>query len=46
VGVSPARLATLEKICRARSVDFGDMLELIDEPPKPKPKRTRKRREP
>jgi DNA-binding Xre family transcriptional regulator len=31
-----ATLATLEKICRALTVDFGDLLELIDEPPKAK----------
>lgn len=29
-------VATLEKICRTLGVDFGDLLEMIDDPPKPK----------
>ena len=37
-------LATVEKICRALEVSFHDLLEMIDDPPKPKrtPKRTRR----
>ena len=37
-----ATLSTLEKICRALGVCPGDLLELIDDPPKSKPKRTPK----
>ena len=37
-----ATIATLEKICRALSVDFGNLLELIDDPPKAKLKPNRK----
>ncbi|MGD8451195.1 MAG: helix-turn-helix transcriptional regulator [Phycisphaerae bacterium] len=36
-----ATIATLEKICRALGVDFGNLLELIDDPPKPKAKAKR-----
>lgn len=39
-----AKLATLEKICRALDVSPGDPLELIDDPPKPKRGRAPKRR--
>ena len=38
-----ATLATLAKICRALDVTPGDLLELIDDPPKPKPKTKRPR---
>jgi len=40
-----ATLATAEKICRALEVSFHDLLEMIDDPPKPKraKKKTRKR---
>jgi hypothetical protein len=31
--------ATVEKICRALEVSFHDLLEMIDDPPKPKRKR-------
>ena len=37
-------VATLEKICGALGVSFGDLLEMIDEPPKPKPKSKKKRK--
>lgn len=37
-------VATLEKICRALDVSFGDLLEMIDEPPKPKRRAKKKRR--
>ena len=37
-----ASLATLAKICKALGVPPGDLLELIDDPPKPKRKRTAK----
>ena len=37
-------VATLEKICRALDVSFGDMLEMIDAPPKPKRRAKKKRR--
>ena len=37
-------VATLEKICRTLGVDFGDLLELIPDPPKPKRKRSAKKR--
>lgn len=39
-----ATLAILEKICRALDVTFGDLLELIDDPPNAKraKKKTRK----
>lgn len=36
-------LATVEKICRALEVSFHDMVEMIDDPAKPKHKRTPKR---
>jgi DNA-binding Xre family transcriptional regulator len=39
-----ATLVTLEKICRALEVTPGDLLELIDDPPKPKPKPTSKKK--
>ncbi len=39
-----ATLVTLEKICRALEVTPGDLLELIDDPPKPK--RTTKKKRP
>ena len=38
-----ATVATLEKICRALDVTFGDLLEVIDDPPKPKRRATKKR---
>ena len=31
-----ATLATIEKICRALDITPGDLLEMIDDPPKPK----------
>ena len=37
-------VATLEKICRALGVSFGDLLELIPDPPKPKRRAKKKRR--
>ena len=39
-----ATLLTLEKICRALEVTPGDLLELIDAPPKPKRRAKRKKR--
>ena len=39
-----ATLTTLERICRALGVAPGDMLEMIDDPPKPK--RPKKKRRP
>ncbi len=39
-----ATLAILEKICRALDVSFGDLLEVIDDPPKSKRKRTAKKK--
>lgn len=36
-----ATLATIEKLCRALDVTPGDLLELIDTPPKTRCKRTR-----
>ena len=33
-----ANLATVEKICRALNLGPGDILELVDDPPKTKPK--------
>ena len=39
-----ATLAILEKICRALDVNFADLLELMDDPPKPKRKRAPKKR--
>ncbi|MGD8454347.1 MAG: helix-turn-helix transcriptional regulator [Phycisphaerae bacterium] len=41
-----ASLATLARICKALDASPGDMLELIDEPPKPKskPKRAQKKK--
>ena len=38
-----ATLATIAKICRALDVTPGDLLELIDDPPKTKRKRKAKR---
>ena len=38
-----ATIATLEKICRALSVDFGNLLELIDDRPKPKRRQSAKK---
>ena len=38
-----ATLATIEKICRALEVPLHDVLELIDDPPKAKRKRTAKK---
>ncbi len=38
-----ATLATLEKICRALDVTPGDLLEMIDNPPKPKRAKKSKR---
>ena len=38
-----ATVATLEKICRALDVTFGDLLELIDDPPKRKRTKKKKR---
>jgi DNA-binding Xre family transcriptional regulator len=35
-------MANLEKLCRALGVSPGDLLELIDDPPKAKPKPKRK----
>ena len=37
-----AGLATLAKICTALNTTPGDLLELIDDPPKAKPKSKRK----
>ncbi len=31
-------LANIERICKALDVSPGDLLEIIDDPPKPKPK--------
>ncbi len=39
-----AGLATLAKICKALDVTPGDLLELIDDPPKPKRRPKKKRR--
>lgn len=39
-----ATLATLEKICRTLDVTPGDLLELIDDPPKRKRTAKKKRR--
>jgi len=39
-----AALAHIEKICRALNVTPGDLLELIDDPPKPKRRVKGKRR--
>ncbi len=36
-------LATVEKICRALEISFHDLLEMIDDPPKPKRPKNRKR---
>ena len=38
-----ATIRTLEKICLALNVGFGDLLEIIPDPPKPKPKRNTKK---
>ena len=35
-------MGNLEKLCRALTVSPGDLLELIDDPPKAKPKRKKK----
>ncbi len=35
-------LANIEKICRALDVPLHDMLEMVDDPPKSKPKRKSK----
>lgn len=43
LGYQP-NLATIERICRALDVPLHELLELIDDPPKPKPKRTPKKR--
>lgn len=42
LGYQP-NLATVEKICRALDLTPGDILELIDDPPKAQRKRTRKK---
>ena len=39
-----ASLATLARICKALDVTPGDLLELIDDPPKPKRRPKKKRR--
>ena len=39
-----ATLATLERICRALGVAPGDMLEMIDDSPKPKRRQKNKKR--
>ncbi len=39
-----ATLAILEKICRALDVTFGDLLELIDDPPSRKKKAPKSKR--
>ena len=39
-----ATVGTLEQICRALDVTFGDLLEMIDDRPKPKAKRKKLRR--
>ena len=39
-----ATLATIEKISHALDVPLHDMLEIIDEPPKPTSKKKRKRK--
>ncbi len=39
-----ASLATLARICKALGATPGDLLELIDDPPKPKRKRSPKKR--
>lgn len=39
-----ATLATLEKVCWALDVPPGDLLELIPDPPKPKPTSRKKKR--
>ena len=36
-------LATVEKLCRAMDVPLHDLLEIIDDPPKPKRKAKRKK---
>lgn len=36
--------ANVEKLCRALQVPLDDMLELIDDPPKPKPATKKRRR--
>ncbi len=38
-----ATIATLEKICLALSVDFGDLLEIIPDPPRRTSKKKRKK---
>ena len=37
-------LANVEKLCRALDVPFHDMVEMIDDPPKPKRKRSAKKK--
>lgn len=37
-------LDTIEKLCRALDVTPGDLLEIIDDPPKPKRKRKAKKK--
>ena len=41
LGYQP-NLATVEKICRALEVPLHEMLEMVDDPPKSKPKRKSK----
>ncbi len=36
-------LANVEKLCRTLEVPLHDLLELIDDPPKPKPNRPRRK---
>ena len=43
LGYRPA-LGNIERICRALDVTPGDLLELIDDPPKAKRKRTAKKK--
>ncbi|MGD8454346.1 MAG: helix-turn-helix transcriptional regulator [Phycisphaerae bacterium] len=38
-----ATVNTLEKICLGLDVTFGDLVEIIPDPPKPKAKRTQKK---
>ena len=37
-------LASVEKICLALDISFHDLLEMIDDPPKPKRNRTAKKK--
>ena len=41
-----ATLATIEKICRALDVTPGDLLELIDDPPKRKARPRKQKKKP